>query len=99
MTLGDLNITQIPPKTSPGYTYPPKILCAAFQMQYHKPNGSWTPKEWNNTRQININDELNENTFAVQSSVTTECVPLFTAKMWIMMIMIKIMIIMKNNGL
>ena len=23
-------------------------------MQYHKPNGSWTPKEWNNTRQINI---------------------------------------------
>ena len=34
--------------------------------------------------------------FTVQSSVTTECVPLFTAKMQIIMIMIKkIMIIMK----
>ena len=39
------NITQ----SLPGYTYPPTILCAAFQMQYHKPNGLWTPKEWNNT--------------------------------------------------
>ena len=34
--------------------------------------------------------------FTVQSSATTECVPLFAAKMQIMMIMIKIM---KNNGL
>ena len=33
--------------------------------------------------------------FTVQSSVTTKCVPLFTAKMRIIMIMIKIMIIMK----
>ena len=48
VTLGDLNITQ----TLPGYTYPPNILCAAFQMQYHKPNGLWIPKEWNNTTQI-----------------------------------------------
>ena len=22
----------------PGHTYPPKNLCAAFQMQYHKPS-------------------------------------------------------------
>ena len=42
-----LKVTQI----SPGYTYPPpKILCVAFQMQYHKPNSLWTPQEWNNTR-------------------------------------------------
>ena len=33
--------------------------------------------------------------FTVQSSVTTKCVPPFTAKMQIMMIMIKIIIIMK----
>ena len=37
--------------------------------------------------------------FIVQSSVTTECVPLITAKMRIIMIMIKIMKIMENNGL
>ena len=43
-----LKVTHI----SPGYTYPPKFLCAAFQMQYHKTNGLWTPKEWNNTTQI-----------------------------------------------
>ena len=54
------NITQI----LPGYTYPPKILCAAFQMQYHKPNGLWTPKEWNNTRQIiEWLNEMDEVTF------------------------------------
>ena len=35
--------------------------------------------------------------FTVQDSVTTECVPLFTAKMRIMMIMIKIMKIMNYN--
>ena len=37
--------------------------------------------------------------FTVQSSVTTECVPLFAAIMWIMMIMAKIIKVMKNNGL
>ena len=35
--------------------------------------------------------------FAVQSSVTTECVPIFAAKMRIMMIMIKINKNNKNN--
>ena len=33
--------------------------------------------------------------FTVQSSFTTKCVPLLTAKMQIIMIMIKIMIIIK----
>ena len=91
-----LNIIQ----SSPGYTYPPKILCAAFQMQYHKPNGLWTPKEWNNTRQIiGWLNEINEVTL---HSVTTNCVPLFAAKMRIVIIIINIMKIikvMKNNGL
>ena len=62
--IGDSRWPKYHPNTtqrSPGYTYPPKILCAAFQMQYHKPNSSWTPEEWNNTRQIILND-TNENT-------------------------------------
>ena len=27
-------------------------------MQYHNPNDLWTPKEWNNTRQIILNETI-----------------------------------------
>ena len=60
MTLGDLNTTWRPPKPA-GLHIPAKILCAAFQMQYHKPKQPVDPKEWNNTRQIKL-DEVNEKT-------------------------------------
>ena len=53
MTLDDLNITQI----SPGHTYPPKILCAAFQMQYHKPS---EPQRNGTTQDKLILNEMNE---------------------------------------
>ena len=88
------NITQ----RSPGYTYPPKILCAAFQMQYHKPNGLWTPKEWNNTLRI-LDDWLNEwKHISLFKAVSQLNVYHFYSKMIIMKIMrIMIKIIMKNE--
>ena len=60
---GDINFTMshIPPKN---------CVCCIFQMQHHKPNGLWTPKEHNNilfhcikaVSQLNVyhfnNDEL-----------------------------------------
>ena len=72
--IGDLRWPKYHPNTTqmlPGYTYPPpKILCAAFQMQYHKPNGLWTPEEWNNTRQIILNGGLNDNTLCCIKAVS-----------------------------
>ena len=42
---GDINFTvsHIPPKN---------FVCCIFQMQYHKPNILWTPKEHNNNTNI-----------------------------------------------
>ena len=65
MTLGDLNITQI----LLGYTYPPKILCAAFQRQYYKPNSLWTPKGIKQ-HSTNVLDEINENTLRCIKAVS-----------------------------
>ena len=46
----------------PGHTYPPKILCAAFQMQYHKLS---EPQRNETTQQekLILNDWINGNTF------------------------------------
>ena len=84
------NTTQI----SLGHTYPPKILCAAFQMQYHKPS----EPQRNETTQdkLILDDELHDNTFHCSKQCHNwMCTTYSTVKMWIMIIMIKIMIIMK----
>ena len=54
-----------------------------------------------NQHKTNILDEVNEwkHISLQQSSVINKYVPLFCSKMRIMMIMIKIMEIMKNNGI
>ena len=62
--IGDSRWPKYHPNTTqrlPHYTNPPKILCAAFQMQYHEPNGLMNPRR-NGTTQDSLFNETNENT-------------------------------------
>ena len=52
MTLGDLNIPQMPPKDHQVTHTPQKLVYAAFQMQYHKPKQPVDPRR-NETTQEN----------------------------------------------
>ena len=63
MTLGDLNTTQ----RSPGHTYPSKILCAAFQMQYHKLS---VPQRNGTTQQIILWNDVDEKYISLFKAVS-----------------------------
>ena len=96
MILGDPNITQ----RSPGYTYPPQKFCVLHSECSITNQMAYEPQRNETTQYKLLDDWLNENTFHCSKQCHNQmCTTFLTAKMWIMMIMMKIMEIKKNNEL